>query len=56
MAGYIPDPPQSTDAQARKLLRANQGRTVSGREKSNGSTAITGRKVSDAVGARGGSL
>lgn len=55
MAKFIPDPPKSNDAEAQALLRLNQQRTRAGREKSNGSVAVSGSKVADSVGVSGGS-
>lgn len=64
MAGeFIPDPPASADAEAKKMLRKNQGGRGSAVSKgpkitkSNGSVARGGRRVaSGAASARGGAF
>lgn len=64
MAGeFIPDPPKSGDAQAKKLLRRNEGGRGSATKKapqvtkSNGSVARGGRKISSgAASVRGGAF
>ena len=64
MAGeFVPDPPASADAEARKMLRKNKGSrgtaVTKGPKltKSNGSVARGGRRIaSGAASVRGGAL
>lgn len=55
MADFIKDPAKSSDPEARSLLALNSRlRTVSSREKSNGSVAKGGKRVGSKMSPRGG--
>lgn len=57
MAGYVPTPKDSLDAQARSLLRLGARPTsASALTKSNGSVAITGKGVAGSTSVSGGSI
>ena len=57
MAGYVPTPKDSLDAQARSLLRRQSGvRTAPPMTKSNGSVAISGKAAGGPTTVSGGSI